>query len=91
MYNVAVKYVKKTCKYLFSHLPRLLALSIVPAAIVAFFMQPAGFGLFTDFMPLQDNSKNHIVTVQNNAYPPSAGIHLPGVLLPDYAAVLTLH
>lgn len=24
--------------------------------------------LFTDFMPLQDNSKNHIVTVQNNAY-----------------------
>ena len=45
VYNVAVKYVKKTCKYLFSHLPRLLALSIAPAAIVAFFMQPAGFGL----------------------------------------------
>lgn len=24
--------------------------------------------LFTDFMPLQDNSKNHIVSVQNNSY-----------------------
>lgn len=24
--------------------------------------------LFTDFMPLQDNSKNHIVSVQNNEY-----------------------
>lgn len=38
--------------------------------------------LFTDFMPLQDNSKNHIVTVQNNAYF-VYGYH---VLLSDYVA-----
>ena len=38
--------------------------------------------LFTDFMPLQDNSKNHIVTVQNNAY----FVYGYPVLLSDYVA-----
>ena len=36
--------------------------------------------LFTDFMPLQDNSKNHIVTVQGNAY----FVYGYPVLLSDY-------
>lgn len=36
--------------------------------------------LFTDFMPLQDNSKNHIVTVQGNSY----FIYGYPVLLSDY-------
>ena len=36
--------------------------------------------LFTDFMPLQDNSKNHIVAVQNNAY----FVYGYPVLLSDY-------
>ena len=36
--------------------------------------------LFTDFMPLQDNSKNHIVTVQGNEY----FIYGYPVLLSDY-------
>lgn len=45
MYNKVVKYVRMTCKYLFSHVLRLLTLSIAPAAVVAFFMQPEGFGL----------------------------------------------
>lgn len=34
-----------TSKYLFPHILRLLTLAIAPAAVVAFFMQPAGFGL----------------------------------------------
>lgn len=38
--------------------------------------------LFTDFMPLQDNSKNHIVTVQGNAY----FVYGYPVLLSDYVA-----
>lgn len=38
--------------------------------------------LFTDFMPLQDNSKHHIVTVQNNAY----FVYGYPVLLSDYVA-----
>ena len=38
--------------------------------------------LFTDFMPLQDNSKNHIVSVQNNEY----FIYGYPVLLSDYVA-----
>ena len=38
--------------------------------------------LFTDFMPLQDNSKNHIVSVQNNAY----FVYGYPVLLSDYVA-----
>lgn len=38
--------------------------------------------LFTDFMPLQDDSKNHIVTVQNNAY----FVYGYPVLLSDYVA-----
>ena len=38
--------------------------------------------LFTDFMPLQDNSKNHIVTVENNAY----FVYGYPVLLSDYVA-----
>ena len=38
--------------------------------------------LFTDFMPLQDNSKNHIVTVQNNNY----FVYGYPVLLSDYVA-----
>lgn len=38
--------------------------------------------LFTDFMPLQDTSKNHIVTVQNNAY----FVYGYPVLLSDYVA-----
>lgn len=38
--------------------------------------------LFTDFMPLQDKSKNHIVTVQNNAY----FVYGYPVLLSDYVA-----
>lgn len=38
--------------------------------------------LFTDFIPLQDNSKNHIVTVQNNAY----FVYGYPVLLSDYVA-----
>ena len=37
--------------------------------------------LFTDFMPLQDTSKNHIVTVQGNSY----FIYGYPVLLSDYA------
>ena len=45
MYNNVVKYVKMTSKYLISHIFRLLALSIIPAAVVAFFMQPEGVGL----------------------------------------------
>lgn len=36
--------------------------------------------LFTDFMPLQDNSKNHIVTVQGNSY----FVYGYPVLLSDY-------
>ena len=36
--------------------------------------------LFTDFMPLQDNSKNHIVTVQGNNY----FVYGYPVLLSDY-------
>ena len=36
--------------------------------------------LFTDFMPLQENSKNHIVTVQGNAY----FVYGYPVLLSDY-------
>ena len=36
--------------------------------------------LFTDFMPLQDNSKDHIVTVQGNAY----FVYGYPVLLSDY-------
>ena len=36
----------------------------------------------SDFMPLQDNSKNHIVTVQNNAY----FVYGYPVLLSDYVA-----
>ena len=36
--------------------------------------------LFNDFMPLQDNSKNHIVTVQGNAY----FVYGYPVLLSDY-------
>lgn len=36
--------------------------------------------LFTDFMPLQDNSKNHIVTVQDNNY----FVYGYPVLLSDY-------
>ena len=39
--------------------------------------------LFTDFMPLQDNSKNHIVTVQGNNY----FVYGYPVLLSDYVAV----
>lgn len=39
--------------------------------------------LFTDFMPLQDTSKNHIVTVQGNNY----YIYGYPVLLSDYVAV----
>lgn len=38
--------------------------------------------LFTDFMPLQDNSKNHIVTVQSNNY----FVYGYPVLLSDYVA-----
>ena len=38
--------------------------------------------LFTDFMPLQDNSKNHIVIGQNNAY----FVYGYPVLLSDYVA-----
>lgn len=38
--------------------------------------------LFTDFMPLQDNSKNHIVSVRNNEY----FIYGYPVLLSDYVA-----
>lgn len=38
--------------------------------------------LFTDFMPLQDNSKNHIVSVQGNSY----FVYGYPVLLSDYAA-----
>lgn len=38
--------------------------------------------LFTDFMPLQDNSKNHIVTVQGNSY----FVYGYPVLLSDYVA-----
>lgn len=38
--------------------------------------------LFTDFMPLQDNSKNNIVTVQNNAY----FVYGYPVLTSDYVA-----
>ena len=38
--------------------------------------------LFTDFMPLQDNSKNHIVSVQNNSY----FVYGYPVLLSDYVA-----
>jgi len=43
--------------------------------------------LFTDFMPLQDNSKNHIVTVQNNNY----FVYGYPVLLSDYVAVHTAY
>ncbi len=39
--------------------------------------------LFTDFMPLQDNSKNHIVTVQGSAY----FVYGYPVLLSDYVPV----
>lgn len=39
--------------------------------------------LFTDFMPLQDNSKNHIVTVQGNNY----FVYGYPVLLSDYVTV----
>lgn len=38
--------------------------------------------LFSDFMPLQDNSKNHIVTVQGNEY----FVYGYPVLLSDYVA-----
>ena len=38
--------------------------------------------LFTDFMPLQNNSKNHIVTMQGNAY----FVYGYPVLLSDYVA-----
>ena len=40
-----MKYVKATLRYLFAHFPKLMAIAAVPAAVVAFFMQPQGFGL----------------------------------------------
>lgn len=46
VYNITMKYVKATVIYLFSHFPRLIVLSVLPAAVVALFMNPQGFGLF---------------------------------------------
>lgn len=43
--------------------------------------------LFTDFMPLMDNSKNHIVTVQGNSY----FVYGYPVLLSDYVGVHTAY
>lgn len=38
-----MKYVKATLKYLFSHFPRLIVISVIPAAFAAFLMEPQGF------------------------------------------------
>lgn len=46
VYNIKMKYVKATVIYLFSHFPRLIVLSVLPAAVVSIFMNPQGFGLF---------------------------------------------
>lgn len=44
--------------------------------------------LFNDFMPLQDNSKNHIVTVQGNAYFVYGYPVLPSDYVKDHEAFL---
>ena len=40
-----MKYVKATLRYFFAHFPKLMAIAIIPAVVVAFFMEPQGFGL----------------------------------------------